>query len=61
MKIHPTFHVSLLRKDPADSLPGQHQDPPPPIKIDGHNEYEVDDILAARLFGRAKRLQFMVK
>jgi hypothetical protein len=61
MKIHPTFHVSLLRKDPADPLPGQHQDPPPLIKIDGHDEYEVDDILAARLVGRAKRLQFKVK
>jgi hypothetical protein len=56
IKIHPTFHVFLLRKNPADPLPGQHQDPPPLIKIDGHNEYKVDDILAARLFGRAKRL-----
>jgi hypothetical protein len=56
IKIHPTFHVSLLRKDPADLLPGQHQDPSPLIKIDGHNEYKVDDILAPRLFGRIKRL-----
>jgi hypothetical protein len=24
MKIHPTFHVSLLRKDLADPLPGQY-------------------------------------
>lgn len=61
MAIHSTFHASLLRKDPGDPLPGQHQEPPPPIKIDDQDEYEVDDILAARLFGRGKRLQFKVK
>ena len=22
--VHPIFHVSLLRKDPADALPGQY-------------------------------------
>ena len=59
--IYPIFYVSLLRNDSADPLSGQYQDPSPPIKIDGHDEYEVDDILAARLFGRAKRLQFKVK
>lgn len=61
MAISPTFHASLLRKDPADPLPGQHQEPPPPIKVDEQDEYEVDDILAARLFGRGKRLQLKVK
>ena len=61
MAIHSTFHASLLRKDPGDPLPGQHQEPPPPIKIDDQDEYEVDDILAARLFGRGKWLQFKVK
>ena len=61
MAINLTFHASLLRKDPGDPLPGQHQEPPPPTKIDEQHEYEVDDILAARLFGRGKRLQFKVK
>jgi hypothetical protein len=56
IKIHPIFHVFLLRKNPADLLPGQYQDPPPLIKINGHNKYKVNDILAARLFGRVKRL-----
>ena len=61
MAINPTFHASLLRKDPEDPLPGQHQEPPPPTKIDEQDEYQVDDILAARLFGKGKRLQFKVK
>jgi hypothetical protein len=59
--VNPTFYVSLLRKDPGDPLPGQYQEPPPPIKINEQEEYEVDDILAARLFGRGKRLQFKIK
>jgi hypothetical protein len=54
MAINPTFHASLLCKDPGDHLPGQHQEPPPPIKIDEQDEYEVGDILAARLFGRGE-------
>jgi hypothetical protein len=50
MAISPTFHASLPRKDPADPLPGQHQELRPPIKIDEQDEYEIDDILTARLF-----------
>jgi hypothetical protein len=61
MTIHPTFHASLLQKDPADPLPGQHQEPPGPVIVRDQEEYEVDDILAARLFGKGKRLQFKVK
>jgi hypothetical protein len=58
--IHPTFHALLLRKDPGDPLPGQHQPPPPPINVNDQPEYEVDNILDSRLF-RGKRLQFKVK
>jgi transposase InsO family protein len=61
MAIHPTFHASLLSKDPNDPLPGQHQEPPPPVKVNDQDEWEVDDILASRLFGRGKRLQFKIK
>jgi hypothetical protein len=61
MAIHPTFHASLLSKDPNDPLPGQHQQPSPPVKVNNQDEWEVDDILTSRLFGRGKRLQFKVK
>jgi hypothetical protein len=50
MAISPTFHASLLRKDPADPLPGQHQELRPPIKVDEQDEYEVFDVLTTRIF-----------
>jgi hypothetical protein len=50
MKIHDTFHISLLRKAAIDPLTGQIQSPPPPIVIDEdeEEEYEMDDILDSR-------------
>ena len=50
MNIHQTFHVSLLRKDPGNPLPGQQIEPPPPIIIDGEQEWEVKEILESRRY-----------
>jgi hypothetical protein len=33
-----------------DLLPGQQQEAPEPIKVDGEEEYEVDKIIACRPF-----------
>ena len=44
-KLHPTFHVSLLKPYRSD---GKVHPPPPPLEIDGHLEYEVEDILQVR-------------
>ena len=50
--IHPTFHVSLLRK----YIPGVHQTPPPlPKIIDEHPEWEVERILRHAIKGRGRR------
>jgi hypothetical protein len=53
MKIHPVFHVSLLEKAASDPLPGQIAPAPPPIIVEGEEEWEVEEILDSRLFHRA--------
>ena len=50
MKVHPVFHAEKLRKDPNNPLPGQANPEPPPLELeDGETEYEVQEVLAARL------------
>lgn len=61
MKIHDVFHPSLLRKAATDPLPGQVPTPSPAVIIDDEEEWEVDDILDSRHFGRGRRLQYRVK
>jgi hypothetical protein len=61
MKNHPVFHTSQIRPaaDPDTALPGQQQPEPPPIEVDGEDEFLVERIEDARLHYR--RLQFLVK
>jgi transposase InsO family protein len=61
MHVHPVFHVSLLEPAPDDPYPGQRQDPPPPVEIEGEQEWFVDQILDSRLHGRWRKLQYLVK
>jgi hypothetical protein len=62
LKIHPVFHVSLLRqyRDPT-SIPNREapQPPPPAITINDHPEFEVEKILDHRTHRRQK--QYLVK
>jgi len=50
MKIHNTIHISLLEPYEDNKLPSQRQEPPPPIIIEGEPEYELEEIVDAKLY-----------
>jgi hypothetical protein len=59
MKIHPVFHVSLLEPYKESSIPKRSQVPPPPLEIEGQEEFEVSDILDSRIIRR--KLEYLVQ
>ena len=64
MKIHPTFHSNLLRPTATDPLPGQHLSPPPPVVINGENEWLVESILDSLMKRRGRgqpKLHYVVQ
>ena len=64
MRVHPVFHVSLLQPAADDPVPGQRQDPPPPVEVEGIEEFEVEDILDSYWERRGRgspRLKYVVK
>src|SRR5579863_2851540 len=60
-KIHNAFHASLL--SPYREMPehGQNFTEPPPDLIDSKQEWEVECIVATRLFGCNKKHQYHVR
>ena len=49
--LHPVFPVVKLTPAPDDPFPGCRQPtPPPPVVVDGEEEYEVEEILNSRYF-----------
>ncbi|KAL0200166.1 hypothetical protein M9458_003353, partial [Cirrhinus mrigala] len=61
-KIHPTFHVSLLKPcyDPLlpSTEPGYEKEPPPPMVLEEGSIYSVKEILRSRRCGG--RLEYLV-
>ena len=60
-KIHDVFHADLLTPYHETELHGPNFTRPPPDLIDGEEEYEVEEILQSRRFGRGRRVQYLVK
>ena len=60
MKIHSTFHISLLEPYSDNPLPSQRKGPPPPVETEWEPEYELDEIVDSRLY-RGSQLQYRAK
>lgn len=52
MRIHPVFNVDQLYLAADDPLPGQLQEPPPPVFIDGSPAHDVAEVQDCRRKGR---------
>src|SRR5712672_2075727 len=60
-QIHDVFHTSLLTPYKETVEHGKNFLKPPPDVIEGEEEWEVEQILEKRHFGRGKRLQYLVR
>lgn len=59
--LHPVFHVSLLERHIANTIPNRSEVPPPAVYVEDGDEpeYEVAAILDSRL--RRRKLQYLVQ
>ena len=60
-KIHDVFHADLLTPYHETELHGPNFTKPPPDLIDGEEEYEVEEILQSRKYGRQCKVQYLIK
>jgi hypothetical protein len=59
-RIHPVFHVSLLKKyNQSDKFENRQATPPDPVLVEEHQEYEVESILDKRRW--YNRAEYLVK
>ena len=63
LKIHDVLPTSRLRlaPKPDDALPGQRIEPPPPVVVEGDDEYLVERIEDSRFNRRRRRFEYLVR
>ena len=49
LKVHDVLHADRLRKAPMTPMPGQEEEPEPPMEVEGEQEWEVVKLLASRI------------
>jgi hypothetical protein len=60
--VHPVFHVSMLEPAPPNVIPNRTQSPPPPVSIDGEQEFEIAEVLDSKIDNRRRcKLLYNVK
>jgi len=59
MAIHNTFPISLLEPYEDNQFPSQIEEPPPPIQVEGDDEYKLDE--NHRLSTPLQKLQYRAK
>jgi hypothetical protein len=60
-KIFNTFHAALLSPYKEMEEHGVNFTEPPPDLVDDQEEYEVEEVLATRLYGWWKKRQYLIK
>jgi hypothetical protein len=60
-KIHNAFHTAILHPYKETELHGPNFVETPPDLVEGHEEWEVDSVLASRCTGQKKTLQYLVR
>ena len=60
-KIHYIFHVDLLTPYHKTKFHRPNFTKPPPDLINGEEEYEIEEILQSRKYGRGRKVQYLVK
>jgi hypothetical protein len=60
-RIHNAFHTAVLHLYKETELHGPNFTETPPDLVEGHEEWEVDNVLASRHTGKKKMLQYLVR